>query len=155
LVLAGVAAGLLALTVIVVAQWYCERARTGGIMDVFSIEIAPAKDATAASVHTVVVTIDDHETVLTFDSEEKAKAFVEIERARLTEAEAGAVQISGKAKPIKLSYRVVAVSDGTYTVEGLNIGVITKRKGFPNKAAADAWAAEQKRALGAEGQKQS
>jgi hypothetical protein len=40
----------------------------------FSIEIAPAKDATGASVHTVVVTIDDHETVLTFDSEEKAKA---------------------------------------------------------------------------------
>jgi hypothetical protein len=38
-------------------------------------------------VHTVVVTIDDHETVLTFESKEEAEAFAQTERDRLTEEE--------------------------------------------------------------------
>ena len=38
-------------------------------------------------VHTVIVTIDDHETVLGFESKELAEAFVKTERARLTEDE--------------------------------------------------------------------
>jgi hypothetical protein len=49
----------------------------------FSIKITPQKDATGAMVHTVVVTIDDHETVLTFHSKEDAERFAETERARL------------------------------------------------------------------------
>jgi hypothetical protein len=50
----------------------------------FNIEIAPGKDAKGAPVHTVTVTIDDHETVLTFfESKEDAEQFAEVERARL------------------------------------------------------------------------
>ena len=49
----------------------------------FSIEIRPQKDATEAIVHTVVVTIDDHDTVLTFQSKEDAESFAQEERARL------------------------------------------------------------------------
>jgi hypothetical protein len=37
----------------------------------FSIEITPREDAKGAMVHTVVVTIDDHETVLTFWGENR------------------------------------------------------------------------------------
>jgi hypothetical protein len=51
----------------------------------FSIETAPRVDSRGAIVHTVVVTIDDHETVLSFDSEEEAEAFAQTERARLRE----------------------------------------------------------------------
>jgi hypothetical protein len=52
----------------------------------FSIEISPRKDdATGATAHAVVVTIDDHETVLTFQSKEDAELFAETERARLTQ----------------------------------------------------------------------
>jgi hypothetical protein len=36
-------------------------------------------------IHTVVVTIDDHETVLSFESKEQAEAFAQVERARLSE----------------------------------------------------------------------
>ena len=53
----------------------------------FSIEITPRKDAKGAMVHTVVVTIDDHETVLTFESKEEAEAFAQTERDRLTKEE--------------------------------------------------------------------
>ena len=53
----------------------------------FSFEITPRKDAKGAMVHTVVVTIDDHETVLTFESKEEAEAFAQTERDRLTEEE--------------------------------------------------------------------
>jgi hypothetical protein len=50
----------------------------------FSIEISPRKDdTTGATVHAVIVTIDDHETVLTFQSKEDAELFAETERARL------------------------------------------------------------------------
>lgn len=49
----------------------------------FSIETTPRKDSTGAIVYTVVVTIDDHETVLSFESEEEAAAFAQTERARL------------------------------------------------------------------------
>jgi hypothetical protein len=41
-------------------------------------------------VHTVVVTIDDHETVLTFESKEEAEAFAQTERDRLTKEEKNA-----------------------------------------------------------------
>jgi hypothetical protein len=53
----------------------------------FNIETTPRTDAKGATVHTGVVTIDDHETVLTFESKEEAEAFAETERARLTEDE--------------------------------------------------------------------
>ena len=44
-------------------------------------------------------------------------------------------------------YRVVAISDGTYTVEAADgTGDIAKTRGFLNRTAADAWIAEQKRA---------
>jgi hypothetical protein len=49
----------------------------------FNIEIRPRKDETGAIVHTVIVTIDDHETVLTFQSKEDAESFAQTERARL------------------------------------------------------------------------
>jgi hypothetical protein len=53
----------------------------------FNIEIAPGKDAKGEIVHTVTVTIDDHETVLNFfESKEDAEQFAQIERARLTGA---------------------------------------------------------------------
>ena len=52
----------------------------------FSIEITPRKDAKGAMVHTVVVTIDDHETVLTFESKEDAERFAHVELARLVES---------------------------------------------------------------------
>ena len=43
-------------------------------------------------------------------------------------------------KPKRPKYRVVAVSDGTYTVEVSDgTGVITKKKGFLIMANADAW----------------
>ena len=45
-------------------------------------------DATSAITYTVIVTIDDHETVFTFESKEQAEAFAQVERARLTEKEA-------------------------------------------------------------------
>jgi hypothetical protein len=52
----------------------------------FNIEISPRKDdATGAIVHTVIVTIDDHETILTFQSKEDAERFAETERTRLTQ----------------------------------------------------------------------
>ena len=51
----------------------------------FSIETTPRTDAEGATVHIVVLTIDDHETILTFESREEAEAFAETERARLTE----------------------------------------------------------------------
>jgi hypothetical protein len=38
----------------------------------FSIEVKPQEDAIGAIVHTVIVTIDDHETILTFESKEDA-----------------------------------------------------------------------------------
>ena len=51
-------------------------------------------------------------------------------------------------KPKRPKYRVVAVSDGTYTVEMSDgTGVITKKKGFLIMANADAWIDEQKRAF--------
>ena len=53
----------------------------------FSIQITPQRNAIGAMVHTVVVTIDDHETVLSFESKELAEAFAGTERARLTEDE--------------------------------------------------------------------
>jgi len=53
----------------------------------FSIEITPQTNAMGTIVHTVVVTIDDHETVVSFESKEEAEAFGQIERARLTEDE--------------------------------------------------------------------
>jgi hypothetical protein len=53
----------------------------------FNIEITPRKDSTGAIVHMVVVTIDDHETVLSFESNEEADAFVQTERARLSDDE--------------------------------------------------------------------
>jgi transposase len=56
----------------------------------FSIEVTPQRNATGAMVHTVVVTIDDHETVLNFGSPELAEAFAQTERARLTEEEKNA-----------------------------------------------------------------
>lgn len=43
-------------------------------------------------VHTVVVTIDDHETILSFESKEQAEAFAQTERARLTEVEKNPVR---------------------------------------------------------------
>jgi hypothetical protein len=56
----------------------------------FSIEISPRKDdTTGATVHAVIVTIDDHETVLTFQSKEDAERFAETERARLTQNDEG------------------------------------------------------------------
>lgn len=51
----------------------------------FNIEITPRTDATGATVHAVVVTIDDHETVVSFQSREAAERFAETERARLTD----------------------------------------------------------------------
>ena len=54
----------------------------------FNIEIAPHNDVTiGATVYTVVVTIDDHQTVLNFESKEAAESFAETERARLTNVE--------------------------------------------------------------------
>jgi hypothetical protein len=50
----------------------------------FNIDITPRNDATGAKAYTVVVTIDDHETVLSFDSKGAAERFAETERARLT-----------------------------------------------------------------------
>lgn len=53
--------------------------------------------------------------------------------------------MSNKPKRAKLSYRVVGVQNGTYTVEARDgTKVITQKKGFPNKATADAWIAGQK-----------
>ena len=53
----------------------------------FNIETTPRKDEKGAIVHTVVVTIDGHQTVFTFESKEEAEAFAQAERARLTEDE--------------------------------------------------------------------
>jgi hypothetical protein len=65
-----------------------------GVMS-FSIEIiTPREDAKGAIVHTVVVTIDDHETVLTFESQEEAEAFAQTERARLAKDEKNADRTS-------------------------------------------------------------
>jgi hypothetical protein len=50
----------------------------------FKIETTSRDDTTGTKVHTVVVTIDDHETVLSFESKEAAERFAETERARLT-----------------------------------------------------------------------
>jgi hypothetical protein len=51
----------------------------------FNIEITPRRDEKGAIVHTVVVTIDDHETILSFESKQEAESFAQTERARLTE----------------------------------------------------------------------
>jgi hypothetical protein len=51
----------------------------------FKIEIKPQRDTTGKVVHTVVVTIDDHETVLTFESQQDAELFAQREGARLLE----------------------------------------------------------------------
>jgi hypothetical protein len=53
----------------------------------FKIEISPRNDARGATVYSVSVTIDDHETVLSFESREAAERFAETERARLTAEE--------------------------------------------------------------------
>lgn len=56
--------------------------------------------------------------------------------------------MTNEQKRHEKKYSKVAMEDGTYTVEvsdGTN--EIIKVKGFPNKAAADAWIAEQKRLL--------
>jgi hypothetical protein len=58
----------------------------------FSIEIKADADATGKTVHRVVVTIDNHETVLRFQSKEDAEHFAEAERARLAEDEKKASQ---------------------------------------------------------------
>jgi hypothetical protein len=71
----------------------------------FSIEVKPQGETTGKVVHTVIVTIDDHETVLTFESKEDAERFVQAERARLTDEErpGGAKQKSapGRERPAR------------------------------------------------------
>jgi hypothetical protein len=44
-------------------------------------------NAAGKAVHSVVVTIDNHETILRFDSKEDAERFAQAERARLAEDE--------------------------------------------------------------------
>jgi hypothetical protein len=51
----------------------------------FKIEITPRNDPTGAAAYSVVVTIDDHETVVSFESREAAESFAQTERARLTD----------------------------------------------------------------------
>ena len=51
----------------------------------FNIKITPEEDAKGASVHVVIVTIDDHETILSFEFKEDAERFAQAERARLVE----------------------------------------------------------------------
>jgi hypothetical protein len=58
----------------------------------FSIEISPGKDAEGTIVHSVIVTIDGHETVLTFQSKDDAESFAQTERIRLVENEKNASQ---------------------------------------------------------------
>jgi hypothetical protein len=54
--------------------------------------------------------------------------------------------MSEKPKPGAKRYRVVAVEDGTYSVEmSEGTGVITKVTGFLNKGTATAWIKDQKR----------
>jgi hypothetical protein len=56
----------------------------------FKIEITPRNDPAKATAYSVVVTIDDHETVVSFESKEYAERFAETERARLVEDEQNA-----------------------------------------------------------------
>jgi hypothetical protein len=81
--LASACAAAIAITA-AVNQSNSSTKRTGGKMS-FSIEISPGKDAKGAIVHTVIVTIDGHETVLTFQSKDDADSFAQAERARLAE----------------------------------------------------------------------
>jgi hypothetical protein len=55
--------------------------------------------------------------------------------------------VSNERKRAARSYRRIAMADGTYTVVVYDdTGVITKKTGFRNKAAADAWIDQQKQA---------
>ena len=70
----------------------------------FSIEVKPKGETTGKVVHTVIVTIDDHETVLTFESKEDAERFVQAERARLTDEEGPEVlneKAPGRERPAR------------------------------------------------------
>jgi hypothetical protein len=58
----------------------------------FSVEITPRTDTKGAIVHSVIVTIDGHETVLTFQSKDDAESFARTEQARLAEDEKNASQ---------------------------------------------------------------
>ena len=49
----------------------------------FKIEITPRNDPSGATAYSVIVIIDDHETVVSFESREAAESFAATERARL------------------------------------------------------------------------
>ena len=52
-----------------------------------------------------------------------------------------------KPESVERFYRMIAIADGTYTVEVYDgTGVITKKTGFSNRASASDWIDQQKRA---------
>jgi hypothetical protein len=58
----------------------------------FTIEVTSRNDTSGIGDHSVIVTIDGHETVLTFASKDNADDFAQVERARLIEDEKKASQ---------------------------------------------------------------